>query len=498
MSRGNRLRALAITTIIGVAAPALAERLTPTGGASLVEVDWTGTTLTVRPLAPWDRYVLTVTGPHGLWEQRVVDGGLGQPLELESGGGGVAAGIYVYEVKPLPGGDDVTRTPRPEGAWGSFLVGRDGAVGIRGPRPPAASTPDTTFTQDVIIQKSSPRLVLDDTGIGSYDWELRTNGIEFLLSDSASNTVPLVVSATAPSNSIYIAADGKIGLGTATVPYALTIGDGTNSPTELAIRSADAQWKIGAYGSALRFVDTLHGRETLALQTSTGNVGVGTGGPQNPLHVFRSDGTAKVLVEEGNGSVIGRNLFQLKNNGPATFRFDNTSNGTGWGFGQIVAGNRFFVSAFGASALAMTVDASGNMVLSGALTQGSDRATKENIADVDPRAVLAEVRALPISTWSYKGAAGVSHIGPMAQDFSAAFGLGEDDRHIAPLDAAGVALAAIQALSLELRQRDTTIRVLESRVDALTTALCAVASTGREGGAPHSSATSTGLCASAK
>jgi len=44
----------------------------------------------------------------------------------------------------------------------------------------------------------------------------------------------------------------------------------------------------------------------------------------------------------------------------------------------------------------------------------------------------------------------VRHMGPMAQDFAAVFGLGEDERHIAPLDVAGVSLAALQALDGKL------------------------------------------------
>ena len=75
----------------------------------------------------------------------------------------------------------------------------------------------------------------------------------------------------------------------------------------------------------------------------------------------------------------------------------------------------------------------------------SDRSLKEGFEPVDPRAILAAVATLPIERWSYKGET-VRHLGPMAQDFAAAFGLGADDRHIFPLDAAGVALAAIQGL----------------------------------------------------
>jgi hypothetical protein len=75
----------------------------------------------------------------------------------------------------------------------------------------------------------------------------------------------------------------------------------------------------------------------------------------------------------------------------------------------------------------------------------SDRTLKEAFEAIDPRAVLAAVATLPIERWSYRGET-ARHLGPMAQDFAAAFGLGPDDRHIFPLDAAGVALAALQGL----------------------------------------------------
>jgi hypothetical protein len=55
----------------------------------------------------------------------------------------------------------------------------------------------------------------------------------------------------------------------------------------------------------------------------------------------------------------------------------------------------------------------------------------------------------------------------MAQDFAATFGLGADDRHLAPADVAGVALAAIQALDQRLQQRDAELAKLRARNDEL-------------------------------
>jgi hypothetical protein len=80
----------------------------------------------------------------------------------------------------------------------------------------------------------------------------------------------------------------------------------------------------------------------------------------------------------------------------------------------------------------------------------SDRNLKEHLGAVNPREVLDQVASLPIWRWNFKADAGTPHIGPTAQDFYAAFSVGSDDRHIATVDADGVALAAIQGLNQKL------------------------------------------------
>jgi hypothetical protein len=97
-------------------------------------------------------------------------------------------------------------------------------------------------------------------------------------------------------------------------------------------------------------------------------------------------------------------------------------------------------------------------------TPTSDRNAKENFAPVDPREVLAKVAALPISRWNFKELPGADHFGPMAQDFHAAFGLnGRDDRHIATVDADGVALAAIQGLNQKLDEKSAEVETLKQQ-----------------------------------
>lgn len=97
----------------------------------------------------------------------------------------------------------------------------------------------------------------------------------------------------------------------------------------------------------------------------------------------------------------------------------------------------------------------------------SDRNAKTHFSPVAAQAVLAKVAALPIEKWSYKTEQGVQHIGPMAQDFYAAFGVGEDGQHITEVDESGVALAAIQGLNKKLEEKDAKINELERRLNEL-------------------------------
>jgi len=111
---------------------------------------------------------------------------------------------------------------------------------------------------------------------------------------------------------------------------------------------------------------------------------------------------------------------------------------------------------------------SGNLKIAGKLTEGSSRTTKEDFVEVDGGKVLSLLEELPISRWSYKtDANGTSHMGPMAEDFYAAFGLGEDAQHLAPMDAAAVALVAVKEQQELLLEKDRQIGALQDRLAAL-------------------------------
>lgn len=104
----------------------------------------------------------------------------------------------------------------------------------------------------------------------------------------------------------------------------------------------------------------------------------------------------------------------------------------------------------------------------GAWTNASDRALKTNFQPVAGQAVLNRLMTIPVQTWNYRSQDNsIRHLGPTAQDFAAAFGLGEDDRHISTVDEEGVALAAIQGLYEIVQAQKGQVETLTAQNDAL-------------------------------
>ena len=135
------------------------------------------------------------------------------------------------------------------------------------------------------------------------------------------------------------------------------------------------------------------------------------------------------------------------------------------------AENEFNVYASGGTRVFSSSDGSTGVLLApgaGSWTTVSDRNAKENVEPVDGRAVLEQLASIPISTWNYEAQDdSVRHMGPMAQDFHAAFGLGLGDTSIDTIDPDGVALAAIQGLHELVETQRAEIEQLRERVATL-------------------------------
>lgn len=146
--------------------------------------------------------------------------------------------------------------------------------------------------------------------------------------------------------------------------------------------------------------------------------------------------------------------------------------------------NQFAVRATGGFRFVTGIDVSGNATAGVRVPAGgtawatiSDRNAKKNISAANSEDILKKLAVIPIQNWNYKWEADTNtpHIGPMAQDFKAAFYPGRDDKSISTLEFDGVELAAIQGLnrkleaqSAELKAKDRELQQLKQSVAELT------------------------------
>lgn len=103
----------------------------------------------------------------------------------------------------------------------------------------------------------------------------------------------------------------------------------------------------------------------------------------------------------------------------------------------------------------------------------SDRDLKENFQPIDDVNILNKIAEIPIQYWNYSDdRQNMSrHIGPTAQDFYAAFELGDNQRRINTVDANGINMASIQALYRLLQDRDRKIDTLEKELQRVSSKL---------------------------
>ncbi|SDM42016.1 tail fiber domain-containing protein [Siphonobacter aquaeclarae] len=119
------------------------------------------------------------------------------------------------------------------------------------------------------------------------------------------------------------------------------------------------------------------------------------------------------------------------------------------------------ISNWGQSNAVIATSTGAFLSTGGVWQNASDVHKKHSFMPVSGEDILTKLRALPISSWSYKtDATGIRHIGPMAQDFYKTFGLGSDEKSIGTVDADGIALAGVKAL-------DTRTQGLNDRVSEL-------------------------------
>jgi hypothetical protein len=334
------------------------------------------------------------------------------------------------------------------------------------------------------LKENNLRIKFEDTSVGTFptnDWQLTANdsasggASKFSIEDITGAKVPFTIRAGAATNSVFVDSTGRVGFRTSTPVLDLHVATSNTPALRLEQNSSGGftaqTWDI-AGNEANFFVRDVTGGSRLPFRirpgaptssidiSADGDVGVGTASPSSSFHVSRSDGTAKILIEENSGANASRELLELKNLGGVAFILDDESDPSRWTTTN--QGSNYLINNQANGGIEFTLSSTGNLTTLGTVNGVSDRNMKKDIFPVRREDILAKLAALPIATWSYK-TEDIRHMGPMAQDFAAAFGLGVDDKHIALTDMAGVTMAAVQALHEQVNEKDAEINGLKQQ-----------------------------------
>jgi hypothetical protein len=472
--------------------------------AASMAIDLPGFSIPVEAANNAPGAMLTLTGPDGLAVQRTLTAADGGRFQLSN----VVPrdGQYRYRIDVVPGAlvtrTDVEANSRALNASqssaalapseGTFRISngqlfvppppsRYATGSVAPPKSVASSNPPAqpqaqVITEDLIVQSNacvgldcesdeifgfetlrlkeqvmSIRFIDTSTSPdATHDWELTANrpgsgGAEqFSISDLTAFKTPFTLSGGAPDYAFFMDATGKIGLHTSTPMKDLHLNTSDSPTLRLEQNTNDSYpaqtWDIGGNETGFFVSDVTHG--------SNMPFRIRSGAPVYSLSIS-SNGYVGFGTNAPSANVDVRRNAALTNPVPAlkVSNFDPS----------VTSGSDRFV-----------VDSSGNVLARGTISQLSSRTAKRDFRATDGRVLLAKLEKMPIETWRYKGSsADERHLGPVAEDFHAAFGLGKSNRYIAPTDMAGVALASVKALQQQIKERDERIARLEGQLQVL-------------------------------
>jgi hypothetical protein len=349
----------------------------------------------------------------------------------------------------------------------SLFVSSNGDLGIRTSTPVLDVHATTTDTPGVRLEQTNAG------GFSAQTWDMAGNEANFFIRDvTGGSLLSFRIRPGAPTSSLDIAASGNVGIGTASPAYDLDVAN-TGANTNFAVRRTDgttlkllaeaAQASLGTENNfPLSFLTNNTAQMTL---TTAGALGIGTTTPAYNLELEKTGSNVQIGLQRTDGVTMrvvagaAQATIGTENNFPVVFQTNGSTK--------------------------MTLATSGSLTVTGdvnatAFNPTSDRNAKENFAPINNKTVLERLAGLPITTWNFiENDNKTKHMGPMAQDFHAAFGLGADDKHISTTDADGVAFAAIQELNQRNQTLSTENATLRSQVNDLSTRMAAL-----ESGAP--------------
>ena len=335
------------------------------------------------------------------------------------------------------------------------------------------------------VDGNTPAMRLDQDGSSGFTpqvWDVAGNETNFFVRDVTNGSaLPFKIKPGAANNALVMAADGNLGLGTQTPGLDVHMLNSDTPAVRLEQTGADAQvWDIGANEANFFVRDTTDANKlplrirpgtptnTLLLAADdAGRVGMGTDSPDSQLHVYGVGGTTSAKIQEDSTTVASRTVLTVANNGAVRLLLSEASTNNDW-YQTANTSNEFTIANNPGGTTQFTIASNGDVTALGVFNSLSDVNAKKAIDPVDGSEVLERLDQMPVSEWSYKtNPSSVRHVGPMAQDFHAAFGLGDDNRRVAATDMAGVALAGVKQLNQEIKKRDEALRWKDEELRSL-------------------------------
>ncbi|WP_425097935.1 hypothetical protein [Tropicibacter sp. S64] len=270
------------------------------------------------------------------------------------------------------------------------------------------------------LKAGSPRLEFIDMSSPTssypyYDWRLRANE-DFLNGENlfavenlTIGTKPFVIQGDTPTNSLYLAGDGALGLGTSLPQTELHIVS-PSSPTirfeQSSAGGLPAQAWDMLFNHGNMFIRDINlnttpfsifkNAPTNALRiTGNGDIGMGTSGVGAALHIWRANGTAKLRIEETSRSIAVREMFEMRNNGGSYFTLTNTASGNSWYYVHENNTQGRFLINHSDGGVQMALTRTGDMTVSGRYFAGATQLDVPDFVFGEDYALkpLSEVRA---------------------------------------------------------------------------------------------------------
>jgi hypothetical protein len=241
------------------------------------------------------------------------------------------------------------------------------------------------------LKENNLRIHFNDTSnsasFPSNDWRLVANetsngGANFFgIEDSSAGRTPFWLEAGAPSNAMRIDSAGDLGLGTATPVVEIHVADG-DTPTLRLEQNGSSGWTPQTFdiaanesnffvrdvtnGSRLVFRIKPGAPEDSIYIDSDGDIGLGTDSPSSAMHVRRTNGSAKLTVEEASATTSGRELLELANNGDVRMTWkDNSASGAFWRLSAESSASQFVITRSGTGVPEFLLTETGDLTVQG-------------------------------------------------------------------------------------------------------------------------------------